>query len=251
MGGTAQCCTSWGGIVPSIAASGRIVISFNARGQGSTHACSADTYDMAAHVGDVCNLVAALYSSEIQSQPLDIAGFSFGGRLALAFAAQHPNYVRRLVVTGVPARRDEAAAEIFDSWRSLLKQGNLRDMVSHQISACHSPQFLSKFTSKQLQLLTSATVAQNTIEGLIGLLRDSHVSDEANAYHTVNLAHTVTASGIPVRLIGGTLDAVAPMKEVEWLASDNGWDLRMFESGHNVPAELPLQWRHSVLQHLS
>ena len=251
MGGTAQCCTSWGGNASAIAASGRIVISFDARGQGSTHACNADIYDMAAHVGDVRNLVAALCSSEMHSQPFDIAGFSFGGRLALAFAAQHPSCVRRLVVTGVPARRDEAAAEIFNSWRVLLKQGNLRDMVSRQISACHSPHFLSKFTTKQLQLLISATVAQNTVDGLNGLLRDSHVSDEADAYHTINLSHAVAALRIPVLLIGGTQDAVAPVKEVERLAADNGWGLRMFESGHNVPAELPLQWRRSVLEHFS
>ena len=250
-GGTAQCCTSWGGIAPAIAASGRIVISFDARGQGSTHACHADAFDMAAHVGDLRALLLALRTSELPTQPLDIAGFSFGGRLALAFAAEHPSFVRRLVVTGVPARRDEAAAKIFEGWRAHLGEGNLREMISGQITACHSPTFLSKFTPRQLQLLTSATVAQNTIAGLQGLLRDSHVSDESNAYHTINLAHCVTAHRIPVRLIGGTLDAVAPMQEVQRLAADNGWDLRMMESGHNVPAELPLQWRQSVLEHLS
>ena len=250
IGGTAQCCTSWGGIAPAIAASGRIVISFDARGQGSTHVCQADNFDMAAHVGDLRALLLAL-RDELTAQPVDVAGFSFGGRLALAFAAEHPSFVRRLVVTGVPARRDETAAKIFDSWRAHLRQGNLREMISSQIAACHSPTFLSKFTNRQLQLLTSATVAQNTLVALQGLLRDSHVSDESNAYHTINLAHCVAAHRIPVRLIGGTLDAVAPLQEVRWLAADNGWDLRVLESGHNVPAELPLQWRQSVLEHLS
>ena len=124
-------------------------------------------------------------------------------------------------------------------------------MISLQIASCHSPKFLSKFTPKQLQLLTSATVAQNSAAALLGLLRDSHVSDEANPYHTINLAHCVSARRVPVRLIGGTLDAVAPQKEVERLAADNGWDLRMFEAGHNVPAELPVQWRACVLEHFS
>ena len=61
----------------------------------------------------------------------------------------------------------------------------------------------------------------------------------------------MAARRIPVLLIGGTLDAVAPKKEVEWLAADNGWGVRMLECGHNVPAELPLQWRRAVLEHFS
>ena len=237
--------------MPAIAASGRIVVSYDARGQGSTHACQSDRFDMAAHVSDLRALVTVLCASEFPSEPLDVAGFSFGGRLALAFVAQHPGSVRRLVVTGVPARRDAAAAAVFDSWRAHLRDGNLREMISCQISSCHSQKFLSKFTAKQLQLLTSATVAQKTLAGLRGLLRDSHVSDETDAYHTINLAQCVAAHRVPVRVIGGTLDVVAPMKEVEWLAADNGWDLRMFDSGHNVPAECPLQWRQSVLEHFS
>ena len=251
IGGTAQCCTSWGGIVPAVAAAGRVVVSYDARGQGSTHTCQADDFSMAAHVEDLHALVTALRNAELSHHPIDVVGFSFGGRLALAFAAQYPDLVRRIVVTGVPARRDDAAAKIFDSWRALLRDGNLRGMISRQIADCHSPKFLSKFTDKQLQLLTSATVAQNSLAGLQGLLRDSHVSDEANAYHTLNLAHCVAARRIPVRLIGGALDAVAPAKEVQRLAQDNGWDVNMFDSGHNVPAELPLQWRRCVLDHLS
>lgn len=251
IGGTAQCCTSWGGIAPAIAATGRVVVSFDARGQGSTHVCQAHRFDMAAHVGDLRAMIAALFDSELPAQPLDVAGFSFGGRLALALAAECPSLVRRLVVTGVPARRDQAAADIFDRWRQLLLEGRLRDMISLQIASCHSPKFLSKFTPKQLQLLTSATVAQNSAAALLGLLRDSHVSDETSAYHTVNLAHCVSAGRVPVLLIGGTLDAVAPQKEVERLAADNGWDVRMFEAGHNVPAELPVQWRQCVLEHFS
>jgi pimeloyl-ACP methyl ester carboxylesterase len=250
IGGTAQCCTSWGGIAPAIAASGRVVVSFDARGQGCA-TCLDDDYSMAAHVRDVHALITALSDIELPNRPVDVVGFSFGGRLALAFAAQHPDMVRRAVVTGVPARRDDAAARIFHSWRELLNEGNLRGMISRQIQDCHSSKFLSKFSDKQLQLLISTTAAQNTLEGLRGLLRDSHVSDETSAYHTINLAQCVSARRIPVLLIGGTDDAVAPAKEVAWLAKDNGWHVQMLDSGHNVPAELPLQWRQSVLQHLA
>jgi pimeloyl-ACP methyl ester carboxylesterase len=251
IGGTAQSCTSWGGIAPAIAATGRAVVSFDARGQGAAHTCHANDFSMAAHVQDLHALITALRTTQLPNRPVDVVGFSFGGRLALAFAAQHPEFVRRAVITGVPARRDDAAARIFDSWRTLLREGNLRGMISRQIQDCHSPKFLSKFSDKQLQLLISATVAQNTLSGLQGLLRDSHVGDEAHPYHTINLAHCVTTRRIPVLLIGGAQDAVAPVKEVEWLAKDNGWNVRMMDSGHNVPAELPLQWRNCVLEHLA
>ncbi len=76
---------------------------------------------------------------------------------------------------------------------------------------------------------------------------DLRASPRQHTYQVLEVA----ARRIPLLLIGGTLDAVAPVNEVEWLAADNGWGLRMFESGHNVPAELPLQWRRSVLEHFS
>ena len=45
------------------------------------------------------------YLSTINVDKVDVVGFSFGGRLALALAAHLPHRVRRVSVTGVPYDR--------------------------------------------------------------------------------------------------------------------------------------------------
>lgn len=82
------------------------------------------------------------------SGPIDLAGFSFGGRVALAAAATHPARVRRLVLTGVPADRDAQGRLILKSWRTSLERGNLPEFAWSSMLLCHGPAFLSKFESK-------------------------------------------------------------------------------------------------------
>ncbi len=80
--------------------------------------------------------------------PIDLAGFSFGGRVALAAAAIHSARVRRLVLTGVPADRDAQGRLILRSWRSSLERGNLHEFAWSSMLQCHGPAFLTKHEAK-------------------------------------------------------------------------------------------------------
>ena len=57
----------------------------------------------------------------ISEKKVDVAGFSFGGRVAMAAASLEPNRIRRLHLTGVGAERDEYATVVLTSWKEILR----------------------------------------------------------------------------------------------------------------------------------
>jgi pimeloyl-ACP methyl ester carboxylesterase len=56
---------------------------------------------------------------EIASEPVVIVGHSFGGRVAVVLASQHPELVQSLVLTGVPLLRTRASARPPFGYRSV------------------------------------------------------------------------------------------------------------------------------------
>lgn len=68
--------------------------------------------------------------------PVDLTGFSFGGRVAMGVAAELPHLVRRLVLTGVPADRDALGRLIIKSWKSSLEKGHLEAFAWNSMLQC-------------------------------------------------------------------------------------------------------------------
>jgi pimeloyl-ACP methyl ester carboxylesterase len=74
------------------------------RGTGSsTRPAEAAAYDFEHYVADLEELRVHLGQERI-----DLLGFSHGGMVAMAYAAAHPDRVRRLLLVGTLAHRDEA-----------------------------------------------------------------------------------------------------------------------------------------------
>ena len=70
---------------------------------GSTRPAEAAAYDLEHYVADLEELRAHLGRERI-----DLLGFSHGGMVAMAYASAHPDRIRRLVLVGTLAHRDEA-----------------------------------------------------------------------------------------------------------------------------------------------
>ena len=136
--GTGTPASAWAGAVGDLAAGGYRVIAYDRRGYGrSTHP---PVCDYRVHVADLATLVQHL------GTPAHLVGWSSGGSVALALAAQHPQLCRSVVVIEATwhglryatsdlvsayarlkflqlrGRRREAAA-VFFRWVSGLRDG--------------------------------------------------------------------------------------------------------------------------------
>jgi hypothetical protein len=113
IGGTAQVIASWQGHIQALGKDRRLII-YETRGQGRRTVLDLNKASLDTHIEDFRRIHAALQLNG----PVDLCGFSFGGRVSLGVAAQAPELVRRLVLTGVPAERDAVGRLILQSWKA-------------------------------------------------------------------------------------------------------------------------------------
>lgn len=110
IGGTAQTISTFAPHLRHLSRDRRLLIP-ELRCQGHTELlCTGAT--VAQHVEDVELVLQALGLAS----PVDVVGFSFGGRVAIAAAAHKPHLVARLSVTGVPLVRPPLGQLIVRSW---------------------------------------------------------------------------------------------------------------------------------------
>lgn len=244
LGGMTQTLSSWGGQVRPLSA-GREVIVYEARGQGQTTLSPADV-SPPVHVGDFVRLLDAL---DVPG-PIDLCGFSFGGRVALAIAAERPDRVRRLVLSGVSAGRGALGRVIVRAWQKSLATGDLETLAWLSLADTLGPTYLAQ-NEHVLEAMVKATVQRNHYEGIRALFSQTLDDDASSPWQPLRLAPRVRA---PALLIAGELDRLAPAAEVAALAAAFQPAAR-FEIlpgvGHTVAIEAPERWRALVLGFLS
>jgi pimeloyl-ACP methyl ester carboxylesterase len=147
----------------------------------------------------------------VELKQVDVAGFSFGGRVAMAAATIQPKRIRRLHLTGVGAERDEYANVILTSWKEILgvddvQKGKrpiemeecdpelhssrctsrLRAFAWSIILSTYSEKFLASAGPKRVQSWVEGVCQYNTEEGLRALLLQTHGStmNQSNNTHS-------------------------------------------------------------------
>eukprot|EP00804_Cyclotella_cryptica_P006145 CCRYP_018430-RA/>CCRYP_018430-RA protein AED:0.03 eAED:0.03 QI:0/0.5/0.66/1/0/0/3/1582/498 len=155
------------------------------------------------------NFVGGDGSSVLSEKQVDVAGFSFGGRVAMAAATLRPRRIRRLHLTGVGAERDEYATVVLTSWKEILGAhsethadssaqwevsetdieeecdpelhssrctARLRAFAWCIILSTYSEQFLASAGPRRVQAWVDGVCRYNTEEGLKALLMQTHGS---------------------------------------------------------------------------
>lgn len=244
LGGMTQTLASWGGQVRPLAAH-RPVIVYEARGQGQTR-LAVDDVSPPVHVADFERLLDALAIPG----PVDLCGFSFGGRIALGIAAERPARVRRLVLSGVSAGRGALGRIIVRAWREALKTGDLTALAWISLADTLGPRYLEQNESV-LEAIVKATVQRNSFAGVSALFEQTLGDDPGSPWHPLSLAPRVRA---PALLLAGELDRLAPAAELDALAAAFPGPARaavLPDVGHTIPIEAPEAWRALVLEFLN
>jgi pimeloyl-ACP methyl ester carboxylesterase len=286
IGGTAQSTASWVAHTPALSKDRHLVL-YEGRGQGP-QSKSADYDDdfsdcsMQKQVDDLAAFVNALPPSLFPSPSarlVDVAGFSFGARLALSYASTSPSApLRRLHLTGIAPERDAFARTAFHAWRDLLSplsppgsltSGPRREEAERQLRAfawstvhvCHSATFVGRY-EKLVPNWVELVVQGNTVEGLGGIVRQTHGDSR---YDPLSLAAGLKAKRLdrgdgmlPVKIAIGDNDLLCGAgTSVEFLrgggkklAEALGGTVDFFNGGHNVCAEAPKEWQRHLLEFL-
>lgn len=210
------------------------VITCDMRGQGqSVTGHAALTLDV--HVGDLLALVDHLGLGRVT-----LCGFSFGARLALGFAARHPERVERLILTSAGARETQLRRLIVQSWYEVLVRGGVEAMTWCALPHILGEAFLLKYRD-QMAGMVRASVQRNSVEGLRALLEayPDFPPIEADAAQVQAPTLLITSPEDPlVRAEGAAALLAALPAGVEHVVLSG--------FGHTLPIEAPEAWREAV-----
>jgi len=243
LGGMTQTLSSWGGQLRPLAQD-RQVVAYEARGQGQTELSVADVGPQR-HVDDFVALMDALDLAQV-----DLCGFSFGARVALAIAASRPTRVRRLIVTGVSAGRGALGRVIVRAWRAALATGDLEALGWLSLADTLGPAYLQKHEA-MLPAMVQAVQDRNSYAGIRALFEQTLGDDETSPWHPTVLAPQISS---PALLLAGAHDRLAPAADLATLAALFPTPAEHHvvpDVGHTVPIEAPEVWRAHVRRFLA
>lgn len=244
VGGMTQTLASWGAQLRPLSERGTVV-AYEARGQGMTE-LSLDDCSLARQVDDF----VALHAELDFAGPIDLCGFSFGGRLALAVAAKRPDLVRRLVLSGVALDRGVVGRLITQAWIAALAAGGLEVLARVTLADILGPKYLAEHEA-MIEPMVRATVDRNRPAGILALMRATLDLPPDSPWTTSALAAVARSSGVDALCIGGALDRVAPPEEVGALAILLGAKRHTIDGvGHTVAIESPHEWRETLTRFL-
>ena len=283
LGGMAQSIASWEFHLPHFAKD-RSVLIYECLGQGPLppeEICSTaelDTYyddvSLERQGRDFWNVVEEAF--EEYDGKVDVVGFSFGGRVAMAAAVSQPNRIRRLHLTGVAAERDEYANVLLASWKEMLgandidimgaketeetNNSRLRAFAWSIILATYSEQFLASVGAARVFTWVDGVCQLNTHSGLSALLSQTHGGQ--GQWTPASMAERMKGSVESYKLVVGSNDKMASPDQVLRLVQllgkeeeENKQDDSCFKvvenCGHAVPFEAMRLWREDVIKYLT
>ena len=168
-----------------------------------------------------------------QAGPVDVVGYSMGGRLALHLAVTRPEAVRRVVVVsgspGLPAEAERAARRTLDANRAAAIRADLPGFVRawYRMPLWHS------LSEPLRQRLIADRIAHNRPAGLAASL--AGMGTGAQPSHWDALA----GISVPVWAVAGALDARYLRLARQMAEAPSIEAVTLPDAGHLIPAEAP------------
>ncbi|MBK8239236.1 MAG: alpha/beta fold hydrolase [Deltaproteobacteria bacterium] len=240
IGGMTQTLASWGAHLRPLSER-RETIVYEARGQGMTE-LPLDDCSLPQQVEDFAALVDALGLRT----PVDLCGFSFGGRVALAIAAAAPALLRRVAICGVGLDRSVVARLVVQGWIAALATGDLEALARVSLPDILGPAYLARHAGS-IEAMVRASIERNRYDGVLALMRQTQQLADDSPWTTAALAERAGAAGVDALCIGGALDRLAAPADVRALAERLHADAIIIDDvGHTVAIEAPQPWRAAL-----
>lgn len=210
------------------------VIMFDGRGQGrsdlGTQPLSLDT-----HIEDILALL-----DHLEIEKAYVVGFSHGGRLGLRLAAEHPERVSRLVVTGQGADDEPSRYVTLRVWQEVLRLGGAEALAWCSVLDILSTDFLSVHAD-QLDAMIRTTVQRNSTEGLTAMLG-------ALMEYPASLDDAARVQ-CPTLICSADQDPLCSERAARRLVHKipGARHVKFVNCGHTIPIEQPHRWRTEVL----
>lgn len=257
--GTAQTAASWEHhfVVQPPLSFGRDVLIYQAAGLGLNFQTNTDV-SLRTQAAKLVAAIRIAFPDTVADggATVDLAGFSLGGRIAMAVACEYPDMIRKLHLTGVSLERSDFGHLQLMAWRDHLRCNNLRAFSWSAVLASYSPAFLRRNELRLPTWIEQGVCENHTTAGLLALFEQAH--DETGPWSVSGMAERLANSANnnskrKGQLLVGEYDLMSPVEHVEALAAVLKWDAPTVipSAGHCVPMEEPRAWREHLLQYLN
>jgi pimeloyl-ACP methyl ester carboxylesterase len=254
LGGIAQSASSWEHQLPSLSRNRRVVV-YECLGQGRGINDDGVKSD---NIVDFTNVSlpfqAEMFLEALEevcgfNDPVDIAGFSFGGRVAMAVASMRHDRIRKLHLTGVGSDRSDYGHLAIESFKDVIKgDPSLRSFAWAVLLATYSPAYLRQISMDMRERFLYHIMSNNTPNGLLALLEQAEVTEENDPFHVVQMGGRL-GTKVVSKLCVGEHDRMAPVDQVLQLAGKlRNQDVDVIPNcGHAVAVEASRAWKDSVI----
>jgi pimeloyl-ACP methyl ester carboxylesterase len=143
---------------------------------------------------------------------LPIVGISYGGEVALQFAAKYPEYVERLVLLNTCAFTSPWLKDIGDAWNKAGETGDGRAYYLTTIPLIYSPAFYTKnlaWMKRREEFLTPLFSNKVVVEAFIRLTKSAENHD---------VRDQLTGITAPTLIISSRQDYLTPIEDQVYLA---------------------------------
>ncbi len=179
------------------------------------------------------------YLAELSAKPVILAGHSFGGSLALYYAAQQPTTLARLILL----------EPVFCAATVTSRLGETYYRVGAQLpkqlrETWMSNPLLNRVKTRLMTVSRDPAVTRRVLaheQSNLAYVNDRVAVEVFRSYYDVDFYSFARRISIPTNLLGGRRDQMTPVREVERLATLIP-DCRLSwlpNAGHFAPIEVP------------
>jgi pimeloyl-ACP methyl ester carboxylesterase len=236
LNGTTQTTLYWGGLVPAFSKHFGLLC-YDARAQGQSD-LGGQTISLQLHVSDLKELLVDLTIDKAH-----LVGISHGAWVALAFTAEFPEMVDRVVLCSLSTRTNDRSRTVVRSWLEILRLSGLKAMAWAALPTVFGNSFLNQH-QKILDKIVDAVALRNQKISLMAQL-DAVLQYPAPVDLIKNLPRRTL-------VVSGAEDPIIDSGDVRQLAGlCNACHEEIPGAGHSIPAEVPQIFAKMVLNFLT